>query len=354
MPDFGELSRAEALLALEDGRAFRGESFGSPGEASGEVVFNTSMTGYQEVLTDPSYRGQMVVMTYPHIGNYGVTPEDEQSGRPWVEAFVVREGCADPSNFRAQGDLESYLHGNGIVGIQGIDTRAITRHIRELGALKAMVSTEDLDPSSLSERARRSPGLEGRDLVKDVTCPAPYFFGAPACKPLCVAYDFGVKRHILELLSRRFDVQVVPAQTTAGEALSYRPRAVFLSNGPGDPAAIPYAADAVRGLIGQVPVVGICLGHQLISLALGGRTFKLKFGHHGANQPVKDLATGKVDITAQNHSFAVETESLPPAVEATQINLNDGTCEGLKSEDLRLMSVQYHPEASPGPHDAEG
>ncbi|MFQ6111055.1 MAG: glutamine-hydrolyzing carbamoyl-phosphate synthase small subunit, partial [Nitrospinota bacterium] len=332
----------EALLALEDGRTFRGRSFGATGEAQGEVVFNTSMTGYQEVLTDPSYRGQMVVMTYPLMGNYGVNPEDIQSGRPWVEAFIVREGCPIPSNWRSKGNLEDYLKEWGIVGIQGIDTRALTRHIREGGAKRALLSTEDLDPESLVERARNSPGLEGRDLVQDVTCDAAYDFGGEG--PLLAVYDFGIKQHILELLSRHFTLKVLPAGWDASSIFSMGADAVFLSNGPGDPEGVPYAIENVRKVLGKLPVIGICLGHQLLALALEGRTYKLKFGHHGANQPVKDLATGHVAITAQNHSFAVDISSLPPGVQVTHMNLNDETLEGMKCLDPLFFSVQYHPE----------
>ncbi len=341
-----------ALLALEDGRVFRGASFGAAAEAEGEIVFNTAMTGYQEVLTDPSYRGQMVVMTYPHVGNYGVISGDEESGRVWVEAFIVKEVCRRHSNFRASGDLDSYLKKEGVPGIEGVDTRALTRHVREAGALRAALSSQELDERRLVARAQASPGLDGRDLVRDVTCAAARSYGERRGRPLCVAYDLGAKNNIFRELGRRFDLEIVPASEEADSVLARKPAAVFLSNGPGDPAALGYVVENVRRLIGRVPVVGICLGHQILAQALGGRTYKLKFGHHGANHPVRDAATKKVAITSQNHSFAVDPESLPAGVAVTHFSLNDQTCEGLRSDDPRVFSVQHHPEACPGPRDA--
>jgi carbamoyl-phosphate synthase small subunit len=364
----------KTLLALADGTVFEGTSFGASGEASGEVVFNTSMTGYQEILTDPSYCGQMVAMTYPEIGNVGVNTEDVESAKPYVQGFIVKEYWDSPSNWRAQQSLGAYLRAHGIPGIQGIDTRALVRHIRTHGAQGAIISTVDLDPASVVAKARALPGLIGRDLVKEVTCAAPYDWdegtwaltggyakrpakgsratGRNARAPLVVAYDFGVKHNILRsLVSLGCRVRVVPAATSAKEALALRPHGIFLSNGPGDPDVGPYAA-IVRDLIGKKPIFGICLGHQIIGLALGGRTYKLKFGHHGGNQPVMDLTTRKVEITAQNHGFAVDVASMQGRAELTHINLNDQTVEGLAHKDLPLFSVQYHPESSPGPHDA--
>ena len=354
MSSFAGRPLRPALLALEDGRIFRGRSFGAGADAAGELVFNTAMTGYQEILTDPSYRGQMVIMTYPHIGNYGIIEGEDESRRPWVEAFIVKEVSRRPSNFRAGKDLDAFLREKSIPGVEGIDTRALTRHIRERGALKAVLSSTDLDEKRMVQRAKESPGLNGRDLVRDVTCAKAFTAGKKNGRPLCVAYDFGGKNAIFELLAQKFDVEVVPAAESAEAVLSRKPAAVFLSNGPGDPAALPQIVRNVEKILGKVPVVGICLGHQILGQALGGKTFKLKFGHHGANHPVMDLNTRKVDITSQNHSFAVDPESLPKKVAVTHLSLNDKTCEGLLCKNPPVFSVQYHPEASPGPHDARG
>jgi len=363
---------APALLALADGAVFRGRAFGALGEVVGELVFNTSMTGYQEILTDPSYEGQLVAMTYPEIGNVGVNREDVESHRPYVGGFVVREYREAPSSWRAEESLGAYLARHGIPGIEGIDTRALVRHLRDRGSQEAVVSSVDLDPKRLVRRAKASPGLIGRDLVRDVTCAEPYEWtegpwqlgrgyasaeeaAAARERPpfRVVAYDFGIKLNILRnLVGAGCQVRVVPAATPAREVLALRPDGVFLSNGPGDPDAVTGARETVAELLGEVPVFGICLGHQIMGLALGGRTYKLKFGHHGGNQPVQDLTTGKVEITAQNHGFAVDPESLRGRAEVTHLNLNDRTVEGLAVKGQPTFSVQYHPEASPGPHDA--
>jgi len=358
----------QALLALEDGTVFWGKPFGTPGETFGEVVFNTNLTGYQEVLTDPSYKGQIVTMTYPLIGNYGINDADLESLRPQVEGFIIKEGSKRASNWRAQYSLEEWLQRHGVIGIQGIDTRALTRHLRTRGAMRGAISSGDLAPDGLIARVHASPGLIGRDLVREVTCHAAYTWidgewrwpegyakasADPGERFRVVAYDFGMKRNILrKLVHIGCDVTVVPAHTTATEALTYNPDGIFLSNGPGDPEGVPYAIEAVRQLIGVKPIFGICLGHQILGLAFGGKTYKLKFGHRGGNQPVMHLPTQKVEITAQNHGFAVDAESLPAEVEITHLNLNDRTVEGMRHRELPVLSVQYHPEASPGPHDS--
>ena len=357
----------KATLALEDGTVYEGWSFGAEGEKEGEVVFNTSMTGYQEILTDPSYKGQIVTMTYPLIGNYGVNPNDFESRGPWVEGFAVREYCDYPSNWRSRETLGDFLKRNNIIGIQGIDTRALTKRTRTVGAMKGVISTVDLDPGSLVRKAKDSPGLIGRDLVKEVTCGEVYRWGkglfdvlADRVRPpverrfRVAAYDFGIKHNILRnLVETGCEVTVFPASAEPEQLLELNPDGIFLSNGPGDPEGLPYAVENIRSLLGRKPIFGICLGHQLLGLALGGRTFKLKFGHRGANQPVRRLSTGKVEITAQNHGFSVDMESLDPdQVELTHVNLNDGTVEGMRHRTLPIFSVQYHPEASAGPHDA--
>jgi carbamoyl-phosphate synthase small subunit len=353
-----------AVLALADGTYFAGESFGASGEAMGEVVFNTSMMGYQEILTDPSYRGQIVTMTYPLIGNYGVNDEDVESHRPWVEGFVVKECSPVVSNWRARRALPDFMRKHGIVGIEGIDTRALTKHLRDYGAQEGIISTEELDPAVLARRARALPTLDGRDLVQDVTCTASFVWREPrgsfatpevkpAVAPLVVVYDYGIKRNIL----RRFvdwgcRVTVVPASLPAEAVLEMAPDGIFLSNGPGDPAAVTYAIEQIKQFIGVKPVMGICLGHQMLALASGAQTFKLKFGHHGGNQPIQDLQSERVLITAENHGFAVDPRTLPSALEVTHRNLNDRTIEGFRHRELPVFAVQFHPEASPGPHDA--
>ena len=359
----------EATLALEDGRVFRGRAFGATVERVGEVVFNTSMTGYQEILSDPSYRGQIVVMTAPEIGNVGTNLTDCESGHPQVEGFAVRELSPQPSNWRSTQALHEHLREHRVPGISELDTRALTRHLRSRGVLKGVLSTSRGAAADLVRRAHEAPGLEAQDLVRQVTCAAAYPWDEPretawaepfgqdprAPRLRCVAYDFGAKRNIFRLLNEAgFDVTVVPATFPAQDALALAPNAVFLSNGPGDPASATYAIEAVRGIVGRVPTFGICLGHQIAALALGAKTFKLKFGHRGANHPVKDLRTGRVAVTSQNHGYAVETTTLPLEAQVTHVNLNDDTCEGFFDESRQLLAIQYHPEASPGPHDALG
>jgi len=371
----------KAILALADGRIFEGSGFGAEGEAVGEVVFNTSMTGYQEILTDPSYEGQIVAMTYPEIGNVGVNPEDVESRRPFVRGFIVKNYTPQPSNWRSAQALHEYMKANRIVGIEGIDTRALVRHLRDQGAQQATISTVSDNADQLVAKAKASPGLVGVDLVREVSCAEPYDWNEgrwqlnggyrrrqPAAlagtrttedrvdAPMfsVVAYDFGIKYNILRnLVEAGCRLRVVPAATPAEDVLALNPDGIFLSNGPGDPDAVPYAKENVRKLIGKKPIFGICLGHQIMGLALGGKTYKLKFGHHGGNQPVMDLTTRKVEITAQNHGFAVDADSLKGAVEVTHLNLNDNTVEGLAHRELPIFSVQYHPESSPGPHDAD-
>ncbi len=355
----------KAILALADGMVFEGESFGAEGETSGEIVFNTSMTGYQEILTDPSYKGQIVTMTYPQIGNYGVNDEDVESGKPFVEGFIVKEYLDIPSNWRSKKSLHQYLRENGIVGIQGIDTRALTKHLRDFGAQPGVLTTMDMEPASIVAKAKALPTMSGLDLVKDVTCKQPYcweegdwgiekgYAVKTISKYKVVAYDYGIKRNILRLLTNEgCDVTVVPAMMPAEEVLAMNPDGIFLSNGPGDPEPVTYAIENIRKLLGTKPIFGICLGQQLFGLALGGRTYKLKFGHHGGNQPIMDLSTRKVEIAAENHGFAVDMQTVKDQVVMTHINLNDKTCEGIQHKNLPAFSVQYHPEASPGPHDS--
>jgi carbamoyl-phosphate synthase small subunit len=346
----------KALIALEDGTVFEGRSAGIEGEQEGEIVFNTSMTGYQEIITDPSYKGQIVTMTYPLIGNYGVNDEDVESRGPKVEAFVAREFSRITSNFRAKEDLLDYLARHRIMAIEEVDTRALTKHIRVRGAMKAMISTADLDPDSLVRKARDSVGILGVDLVKEVTCEAPFLFEGDEGDLTVVVMDFGVKVNIPRMLKKTgCRVVVVPARTTAAEILAMNPDGVLLSNGPGDPQAVPDVVEEIKKLFGKVPIFGICLGQQLLGLAYGGTTYKLKFGHRGGNQPIKELATGKVSITSENHGFAVDLDSLTKErVRATHVNLNDGTLEGMEHEGYPIFSVQFHPEASPGPHDSYG
>ena len=364
----------EALLVLEDGATFHGRSFGVTGEVTGEVVFNTGMTGYQEIVTDPSYRGQMVVMTYPHIGNTGINDEDVESARPHLRALIVREVSKRESNWRARKTLGRYLTEHGLMALTDVDTRTLTRHIRQFGALRGAISTVDLDPESLRRKALAAPTTSDEDLVAEVTCSDPYPWAEAAeerwhvapypADPVrpdlstqrslhVVAYDCGIKHNIMrQLTAVGCRVTVVPASTSVEEAAAHKPDGVFFSNGPGDPEKVPYAIAAMQGLLGKVPIFGICLGHQVLGMALGGKKYKLKFGHHGSNHPVKDLATGRIAITAQNHNFCIDADSLPEDVEVTHVNLYDHTLEGMRHRRLPVFSVQYHPEAAPGPHDA--
>lgn len=352
----------KAMIALEDGTIIQARSFTGAGEALGEMVFNTSMAGYQEILSDPSYTGQLVTMTYPLIGNYGVNAEDMESAAAHPRAFLVRQYQARPSNFRSTGNLAEFLRKFGILGVEGFDTRMLTRKIRTSGAMKAIVSTTDLDPDSLLARARSWEGVVGQDMVARVSCTAPYAWTEKGPQEgtvfpdtgrwKVVVYDFGIKHNQLRLLQEHdCSILVVPASTTAAEVLALQPDGVFLSNGPGDPTGVAGVVGEIRSLLGKVPMFGICLGHQLIALALGASTYKLKFGHRGGNQPVKDLHTGRVEITSQNHGFCVDADTLPPEVEMTHVNLNDGSLEGMRHRSLPVFSVQYHPEFAAGPHD---
>jgi carbamoyl-phosphate synthase small subunit len=356
-----------AWIALENGLVMKGSSVGADGEAGGDLVFNTAMSGYHEILTDPSYAGQVVIMTYPLIGNYGVADEDAESARGWAEAFVMREMSSVASNFRSNTSLRDWLHKQRIVAIDGIDTRKLTRQVRTGGTLRCVVTTTEATDAALVAKARAMPSTDGRDLTQTVSCARPYAWSAdydasypdwiesaqPKKRPRCVAFDFGAKTNILRsLVHCGFDVTVVPSGTSASDVLGLDPDCVFLSNGPGDPAAVKPAIDAVSNLVGQKPIFGICLGHQILSIVFGAQTKKMPFGHHGANHPVRDLTTKRVEITSQNHSYAVEIETLPKDVELTHVNLNDGTVEGMRHRKLPVFSVQYHPEAAPGPLDS--
>ena len=358
--------KGRAFLAVENGLVLEGRSVGAEGEQGGDLVFNTAMTGYHEILTDPSYAGQVVVMTYPLIGNYGVAEEDAESARAWPECFVMKELSAIASNFRSNVDLGQWLRANSVVAIEGVDTRRLTKLVRERGSLRCVVSTGDTEPESLVAKARAAESTDGRDLASVVSCKDPYTWEEPypqsypseirsrAADGLrVVAYDFGIKRNILRsLVHCGFDVTVVPAWTPAAEALAHDPAAIFLSNGPGDPAAVTRGIDAISDLVGKRPIFGICLGHQILSIVLGAQTSKMPFGHHGANHPVRDLSTNRVEITSQNHSFAVDEDSLPDHLELTHMNLNDHTVEGIRHKRESVFSVQYHPEAAPGPLDS--
>ena len=344
------MSIREAVLILADGTRFEGEAIGAEppgGVASGEVVFNTALSGYQEIITDPSYAGQIVTFTYPHIGNYGTVPADDEAVAPHCRGIIVRDLARRRSNWRSDRDLDAFLRAHGLAGIAGVDTRRLTRHIRDAGAMPGAFGTAD--EAAVAAAATAEPGTDGIDLVAVVTCAAPYTVGTGPRR--VVAYDFGIKRSILTQLGELATVEVVPASTPAAEVLARQPDGVFLSNGPGDPAAVAHAVDNIRALLGEVPVFGICLGHQLLATALGGVTYKLPFGHHGGNHPVRDLTTGKVEITSQNHNYCVDADSITGA-SLTHVNLNDQTVEGIRCHDVPAFSVQYHPEAGPGPHDA--
>ena len=348
----------KAILFLEDGRYFYGQALSATGDTSGEVVFNTSMTGYQEILTDPSYAGQIVAMTYPLIGNYGVNEEDVESNKIHLKGFVVKEFCRRHSNFRATKSLIDYLDENKIIAIEGIDTRALTRHIREKGAMKALISTEDLDLKSLQGKVNKAPSMEGSDWVEKVSVQEKYVWKGEErteIKYKVAAIDCGIKFNILRILSRLgCEVHVFPAKTSAKELLAIKPDGLFVSNGPGDPAAVIYVIETLKQLFGKIPIFGICLGHQMLGLALGGKTFKLKFGNHGANHPVKHLMDGRIGITSQNHGFCVDIDSIKEGdIEIVDINLNDNTAEGLRHKKYPIISFQHHPEAAPGPHDVQ-
>jgi carbamoyl-phosphate synthase small subunit len=352
------LRQHTTLLLLEDGTVFRGYNFGAAGETCGEVVFNTSITGYQEILTDPSYAGQIVVMTYPEIGNYGINYEDSESQQPFAAGFVVREYSEVVSNWRARRSLGDFLADHQIVSIAGLDTRKLVRHLRERGAMRGIISTTERDVETLLSRVQASPGMLGRTLAKEVSCTHPYEWSEDRTqtsifRPHIVAYDFGIKYSILRSLARRgFRTTVVPYDTTADEVIRMSPDGIFLSNGPGDPEPFVSMRKNILRLAERYPIFGVCLGHQLLGLAFGSKTYKLKFGHRGGNHPVKNLITGRVEITAHNHGFAIDIDSIPSEIELTHINLNDQTVEGMRHRHLPIFSVQYHPEASPGPHDS--
>ena len=345
----------KALLLLADGRLFKGVSLGHQGETVGEVCFNTGMTGYQEILTDPSYCRQIVTMTAPHIGNYGINPNDMESKKIQVAGFVIKEETEVPSNWRSQESISEYLKREKIVGIQNIDTRALTRHIRDNGAMNGIISTEEKDINILKDKLDTVPDMTGLDLAKEVTCKAPYFWSdKKRGKFEIAAIDFGIKHNILRLLEEQdCNITIFPANVSPSEIIESRPDGIFLSNGPGDPSAVSYGIETVRTLLGKKPIFGICLGHQILALALGASTFKLKFGHRGINHPVKNIVTGSIEITSQNHGFSVDLGSLPGNVSSTHVNLNDNTLAGIECEELSAFSVQYHPEASPGPHDSK-
>jgi len=348
------VKESTAVLLLEDGRFFMGTNFGATGESTGEVCFNTAMTGYQEILTDPSYCRQIVSMTFPHIGNYGINEDDNESDKIQVAGFVVKEDSTVPSNWRSKKSLSAFMKENKVVGIKNLDTRALARHIREKGALRGIISSLDLEIDSLQKKVKKIPSLSGLDLAREVTCRTAYT-PAPGqeFKYRVAAIDYGIKKNILRLLEKHdCGVKVFPAHVSAQEILDFNPQGIFLSNGPGDPEAVKYALKTVKNLLGKKPIFGICLGHQILALALGGRTFKMKFGHRGSNHPVKNLETGRIEITSQNHGFAVDLHSLPGNVINTHVNLSDETSEGLECLELEAFSVQYHPESSPGPHDS--